>query len=369
MPNKDYYATLGVSRNASDSDIKRAYRNLARRHHPDVVAEDDKHQAGVRFKEINEAYAVLSDPKKRAHYDRFGTVDGQMGPNMGGFSGEGIGDIFDFFFGAGMGRRGGPSRGSDLRYDIEIQLEDVLNGAEREISYDRLAPCDTCNGSGSADGQEAVSCPECRGTGELRHARNTPLGQFVSTAPCVRCGGTGRIVKNPCKACSGHGRRDKRVQVKVRVPAGAEDGTRIRHTGLGETGDRGGQSGDLYVYINVASHEIFQRNGADLHCETTISFTQAALGATLEIEGLDGEATLKLPPGTQTGTTFRVPGRGLPRMRGHGRGDLVVDVRVRVPKRLTRKQRELLEEFARAGGDDSEDKPFFTKIREAFGND
>ena len=183
MPAKDYYATLGLSRNASDSDIKRAYRTLARRHHPDVVGDDDKHHAEAHFKEINEAYAVLSDVRKRAHYDRFGTVEGQMGPNMGGFSGEGISDIFDFFFGAGMGRRNsGPARGSDLRYDIQLELEEVLAGAEREISYDHLARCEVCNGSGSADGQDATSCPDCRGSGELRHVRNTPLGQFVSTA-------------------------------------------------------------------------------------------------------------------------------------------------------------------------------------------
>lgn len=368
MPAKDYYATLGVPRNASEEDIKRAYRNLARRYHPDVSPDHDKPRAESHFKDINEAYAVLSDARKRAHYDRFGSMEGQMGPNTGA-PGEGFSDIFDFFFGGGMGRQAGPGRGSDLRYDIQVGLEEILSGAEREIGYDRLAVCETCSGKGSADGRDAASCPDCGGSGELRHARNTPFGQFISTAPCVRCGGTGRVVKNPCKACQGRGRRDRREQVKVKVPAGAEDGTRIRYTGLGEAGDRGGPSGDLYVYINVAPHEIFQRNGSDVSCETAVSFTQAALGATLEIEALDGSATLKLPAGTQTGTTFRIGGRGLPKMRGHGRGDLIVEVRVSVPKRLTRKQRQLLEEFARAGGDEGEDKPFLSKVREAFVNE
>jgi len=369
VPTKNYYETLGIPRNASEDDIKRAYRKLARRHHPDVVGENDKHSADAHFKLINEAYVVLSDPRKRAHYDRFGTIEGQMGPNMGGFGGEGISDIFDFFFSGGMGRHAGPARGSDLRYDLEVQLEDVLTGGEREISYEHLARCEVCSGSGSADGQDAATCPDCRGTGELRHARNTPFGQFVSSAPCVRCGGTGRVVKNPCKACSGHGRHERREQLKVKIPAGADNGTRLRVSGLGEAGDRGGQTGDLYVYINVAPHEIFQRNGADLQCETSVSFTQATLGATLEIDALDGVATVKLPAGTQPGTIFRIPGRGLPKMKGHGRGDLVVDVRVSVPKRLSRKQRQLLEEFARSGGDEAEDKPFFTKVREAFGNE
>ncbi len=369
MPTKDYYETLGVARNASEEEIKRAYRNLARRHHPDVVDSGRKHEAEAHFKEINEAYAVLSDSKKRAHYDRFGTADGSFGPTMGGFGGEGIGDIFDFFFGAGMGRRAGPLRGSDLRYDLELQLEDLLAVSQREISYERSAPCETCGGSGSADGREASACPDCRGTGELRHARNTPFGQFVTTAPCARCGGSGSVVRNPCKTCHGRGRRERREQLTVKVPAGAENGTRLRYPGLGEAGERGGPAGDLYVYINVGQHEIFERQGPDIHCETGVSFTQAALGATLEIEALDGSAQLKVPAGTQTGTTFRIPGRGLPRMRGHGRGDLVVDLRVSVPKRLTRKQRELLEEFARAGGDESETKPFFKKVREAFGNE
>lgn len=367
---QDFYQILGISKSASESEIKHAYRSLARRLHPDTVQDDEERKrAETRFKHINAAYAVLSDPNKRAQYDRFGTVDGQGGPGFGGFPGAGVGDIFDFFFGAGTRHPQGPVRGSDLRYDLEISLHDVLEGCEREISFTHLGRCETCQGSGSADGGEPVACPDCHGTGELRHTRNTLLGQFVTTAPCARCGGTGHVVRNPCKACHGSGRTDQRKKLSVKVPAGADDGTRLRYPGMGEAGQRQGPSGDLYVYVSVTPNDVFERQGADLHCETAISFTQAALGATLEIEALDGDVTVKIPAGTQTGTTFRIGGRGLPKLRGHSRGDLVVDVRVVVPAKLTRKQREILEEFARAGGEEVEDKDFIGKVRKAFGSD
>jgi molecular chaperone DnaJ len=368
-PAQDFYEILGVPRNASDSEIKHAYRDLARRLHPDTVQDEEERKgAESRFKQINEAYAVLSDPSKRARYDRFGTVE-PGGSGFGPFAGAGgMGDIFDFFFGGGMGRAQGPVRGSDLRYDLEIELRDVLEGSEREISFTHLARCEGCGGSGSADGREPASCPDCNGTGELRHTRNTLLGQFVTTAPCARCRGTGRVVRNPCKTCHGSGRHEQRKKLAVKVPAGSDDGTRLRFGGMGEAGERGGPSGDLYVYVSVAPNEVFQREGADLRCETAISFTQASLGATLEIEALDGNVTVKVPSGTQTGTTFRIGGRGLPRLRGRGRGDLVVTVRVAVPTKLTRKQREILEEFARAGGEEVEDKDSIGKVRKAFGD-
>ncbi|MBC5806187.1 MAG: molecular chaperone DnaJ [Candidatus Eremiobacter antarcticus] len=366
---RDYYDTLGVPRDASDDDIKRAYRSLARRYHPDVVEEREKPQAAARFREINEAYTVLSDGAKRSQYDRYGRVDGVGSPGAGPFGGQGVGDIFDFFFGGGMGGRAAPTRGSDLRYDLEVDLHDVLQGAGREITFTHMGRCDVCGGNGSADGREVSTCPDCRGTGELRHTRSTAFGQFVTSAPCARCGGTGSVVRDPCKACSGRGRVEREQRVKVKVPAGVEDGMRIRHTGLGEAGDRGGQSGDLYIYVHMAEHEVFQRSGSDLHCETDVSFTQAALGAVLEIEALDGATTLHLPAGTQPGTTFRIPGRGLPKMRGRGRGDLVVAIRVAVPRKLSRKQRQLLEEFAGAGGEEAHDKNFFKKVREALGNE
>lgn len=372
---RDLYDILGVPRNASDEAIKKAYRTLARKHHPDVVREGNKADAETHFKEINGAYSVLSDAEKRAHYDRFGTIPGAPGggPGFGaGFGGEGIGDIFDLFFGVSSGggrRRAGPPRGSDLRYDVEITYEDVLNGNQRQISFTRLDRCSACRGSGAADGAGPVQCPNCGGQGEVRAVRQTPLGQFVTTSTCGRCGGTGGVIGNPCKTCRGAGRRESLQQVEVRIPPGVEEGSRIRYAGLGEAGERGGANGDLYVYINIRPHDIFERAGADLHCDTAISFTQAALGAKLELEALDGPATVDVPAGTQNGTTFRIHGRGLPRARGSGRGDLIVDVYVRVPMKLTRKQRELLEEFARAGGEDIEDRGFFKRVKEAFGGE
>jgi len=367
---RDYYEVLGVPRSASDADVKRAYRDLARRFHPDVVDEREKPAAETRFKEINEAYMVLSDPARRSHYDRFGTVDGQAG--FGGFGpfgfGEGgIGDIFDAFFGGAPGRRAGPARGADLRYDLSISLEDVLTGVEREISFGHLGQCDACKGSGAEGDAGRETCPECRGAGQVRSARNTILGQFVTTSTCQRCGGEGSIVRTPCKACRGRGRRELQRSISVKVPPGAETGTRLRFAGLGEAGERGGQSGDLYVFVTVAAHDVFEREGANLRCVTDVSFTQAALGAQLEIDGLDGSVPLKIPHGTQNGALFRLGGRGVPRMRGGSRGDLFVEIHVRVPSKLSRKQRELLEAFARAGGDEIEEKSFTKKISEAFG--
>jgi len=372
---RDLYDILGVARNASDDEIKKAYRSLARKHHPDVHRDPNKADAEKQFKEINGAYAILSDPQKRAHYDRTGTIPGApgpAGPGGPGFGGEGIGDIFDLFFGAASGggrRRTGPPRGADLRYDIEITFEDVLKGVERQIKFTRLARCNACRGIGSADGQAPTTCPECKGAGQVRAVRQTPLGQFMTTGTCLKCGGTGGVIVNPCKTCKGSGRRDELQHVDVKVPPGVEEGSRVRFQGLGEAGERGGAQGDLYVYINIKPHEIFERDGADLHCDTAISFTQAALGSKLEIETLDGSATVDLAAGTQNGTTFRIGGRGLPRMRGGARGDLIVNVFVRVPKKLSRKQRELLEEFARSGGEEAEDKSLFKRVKEAFGGE
>jgi molecular chaperone DnaJ len=369
---RDLYDILGVARNASDDEIKKAYRSLARKHHPDVVRDGNKADAETHFKEINGAYAILSDPQKRAHYDRTGTIPGAPGPAGAGFGGEGIGDIFDLFFGAASGggrRRTGPARGADLRYDIEIAFDDVLKGVERQIKFTRLARCNACRGAGSADGHPPTTCSECKGAGQVRAVRQTPLGQFMTTGTCLKCGGTGGVIVNPCKTCKGSGRRDELQHVDVKVPPGVEEGSRVRFQGLGEAGERGGAQGDLYVYINIKPHEIFERDGADLHCDTAISFTQAALGSKLEIETLDGSATVDLAAGTQNGTTFRIGGRGLPRMRGGTRGDLIVNVFVRVPKKLSRKQRELLEEFARSGGEEAEDKSLFKRVKEAFGGE
>jgi molecular chaperone DnaJ len=257
-----------------------------------------------------------------------------------------------------------------LRYDVELTLEDVLRGVERQITYSRLAQCSSCRGTGSAGAQAATQCPDCRGQGQVRSVRQTPIGQFMATTTCSRCGGAGSIIANPCKTCRGTGRREERQQVHLKIPAGVEDGTRVRYHGLGEAGERGGAYGDLYVYIIVAPHDVFKREGPNLRCETAVSFTQAALGAKLELEALDGAATIDIPAGTQNGSSFRISGRGLPRARGAGRGDLIVDVHVRVPTKLTRKQRELLEEFARAGGEELDaGKGLLKRFKEAFGGE
>jgi molecular chaperone DnaJ len=364
---RDYYEVLGVSRTASEGEIKRAYRDLARRHHPDVVGASDKEAAESHFKEINEAYAVLSDGQRRSQYDRFGHADTHGIPNFGDFAP--FGDLFEAFFGGGGRARTQPERGADLRYDLNVTLEEVLAGSEREIAFTHLGRCEVCAGSGSADKGPPHTCPQCHGSGHVRSVRNTMLGQFVTTGVCTQCGGTGGIITNPCKACHGRGRRELKKKLSVKVPPGVDEGTRLRFAGLGEAGERGAPSGDLYVYLAMEPHDTFERDGADLHCQTDISFTQAALGAKLEIEGLDGEATLDLPAGTQGGTRFRIPGRGLPRVRAGGRGDLIVDINVVVPSRLTRKQRELLEAYAQAGGEDVAEPNLFKKVKRAFGNE
>ena len=363
---RDYYEVLGVARNASPDDIKRAYRDLARRHHPDVVKASDKTAAEAHFKEINEAYAVLSDQQRRANYDRFGDADISGGAGFGDFSP--FGDLFEAFFG-GAQPRTRAQRGADLRYDLGVTLEEVLTGSEREISYSTLVTCEVCAGTGSADKKPLATCPQCRGSGHVRSMRNTMLGQFVTSATCSRCGGTGGIITTLCNACRGRGRTEKRQKLTARVPPGVEEGMRLRHAGHGEAGEHSAPSGDLYIFITIEPHETFERDGADLHCQTNVSFTQAALGARLEVEGLDGTASLELPAGTQSGTRFRVPGKGLPRMRGSGRGDLIVDVNVAVPTRLTRKQRELLEGYARAGGEAVPEPTLFKKVKRALGNE
>jgi molecular chaperone DnaJ len=374
MPTKDFYETLGVSRNASADDIKRAYRALARKHHPDVA--ENKTEAEHRFKEINEAYEVLSDPQKRAQYDRFGSVgngaggfgDFGFGP---GFGASGFGDIFDIFFGERAGgqqtqRRGGPSRGSDLRYDLEISLEDAFSGTTREIQFNHLAQCETCHGSGAAANTLVVPCTQCGGTGVMRMVRQTPLGQFVTQSTCTKCNGEGQVIQEPCPSCNGRGRREVERKLSVRVPAGVDDGSRIRITGNGEAGIRGGPAGDLYVYLSIAPHPLFKRDGLDTYVDVPISFPQAALGAQIDVPSLEGELSLNIHSGTQSGTTFRMRGHGMPSVRGTSRGDHVVTVHVIVPSKVNKRQRELLEEYARIGGDRVDEKSFFDKVKDAF---
>src|SRR6185312_514483 len=340
MPTKDYYDVLGVARDASADEIKRAYRALARKHHPDVS--HDKSDAEHRFKEINEAYEVLSDPNKRAQYDRFGTVNGAgAGPGDFGFGPGSFGDIFDMFFGnvrtAGQARTAGPQRGSDLRYDLEITLEEAFTGVTKEISFNHLAQCESCRGSGAQPGTLATPCDRCGGSGIMRTARQTPLGQIVTQATCTKC--------------AGGGRREVERHLTVKVPAGVDDGSRIRIAGNGEAGIRNGPPGDLYVYLTVKPHAIFRRDALDTFVDIPVSFTQAALGAALSVPSLEGEVAVTLAPGTQTGTTMRLRGRGMPSVRGTQRGDHHVTVHVLVPTKLNKRQRELLEEYASAGGD------------------
>jgi len=369
MPATDYYDVLGVSKNASGDEIKRAYRALAREHHPDVA--HDKSRAEHRFKEINEAYEVLSDPKKRAQYDRFGYVgNGSSSGADFGFGAGGFGDIFDMFFGnvrgAAQAHRAGPERGADLRYDIEISLEEAFQGATKEIAFDRLAQCDVCKGSGASPGTMVVPCNRCGGSGMVRTARQTPLGQIVTQTSCSHCGGEGHVVTHPCERCGGRGRHDARTGLTVTIPAGVDDGSRIRVAGNGEGGVRGGPPGDLYVYLTIVPHRIFKRDGRDTFVDVPISFSEAALGATIDVPSLGGELPLTLPAGTQSGTSLRLRGHGMPSVRGTQRGDHHVTVHVVVPARLNRRQRELLEEFARAGGDAVDDRSFFERVKDAF---
>lgn len=376
MPTKDFYEVLGVNRTASADDIKRAYRGLARRHHPDVA--ENKAEAEHRFKEINEAYEVLSDPQKRAQYDRYGSVGngaaggfGDFGFGGQGFGGQGFGDIFDIFFGDRMGaqqtaRRSGPSRGSDLRYDLEITLEEAFHGTTREIQFNHLAQCETCHGSGAAPGTLVVPCDRCGGSGVQRMVRQTPLGQFVTQSACTKCGGDGQVIQQPCPSCSGRGRREVERHLTVKVPAGVDDGSRIRINGNGEAGIRGGPAGDLFVYLTVAPHALFKRDALDTYVDVPISFAQAALGAQIGVPSLEGELPLTMQGGTQTGTTFRMRGRGMPAVRGNHRGDHVVTVHVVVPSKLSKHQRDLLEEFAHDFGDRTDDRSFFDKVKDAF---
>ncbi len=372
MPTKDYYEVLGVARSASPDDIKRAYRTLARTHHPDVA--EDKAQAEHRFKDINEAYEVLSDPQKRAQYDRFGTVAGQQGGGdfgFGGFGPQGFGDIFDMFFGdmrAGTAqqRRSGPQRGSDLRFDLEITLDEAFAGTTKEIQFAHLAQCETCKGSGAQPGSLIVACDRCAGSGVMRTVRQTPLGQFVTQTTCTQCGGEGTVIGHPCVTCHGRGRHEVERKLTVKVPAGVDDGSRIRIAGNGEAGIRGGPPGDLYVYLSIAPHRLFRRDGLDTYVDIPVSFPQATLGATIDIPSLEGQLPLTIPTGTQTGTTLRLRGHGMPSVRGSQRGDHHVTVHVIIPTKLNKRQRELLEEYGRAGGDAIEERSFFDRVKDAF---
>jgi molecular chaperone DnaJ len=369
----DYYEVLGVNRSASDADIKRAYRSLARKYHPDVA--EDKTAAEAHFKEINEAYGVLSDPQKRQLYDAYGHAAasgaGAQGNPFAGFGVEGFGDIFDMFFG-GRGpqtqaKRQGPVRGQDLRYDLTISLEEAFTGTQREVTFQHLAACANCKGTGAAPGTPILTCERCAGSGVQRSVRQTPLGQFVTQSTCTRCGGSGQSIPTPCPTCSGRGQMEAERTLTVKIPAGVDDGSRIRISGNGESGLRGGPPGDLYVFLSITRHQQFRRDGSDLYLDIPISFPQAALGATVAVNSMEGPLELQIASGTQTGSLYRLRGRGMPSVRGAVRGDLIVTVHVIVPTKLSKQQRDLLEEFAAAGGDRIEDaKSFFDRVKDAF---
>jgi molecular chaperone DnaJ len=363
----DYYDVLGVPRDADESQIKRAYRQLARVHHPDVAA--DKSSAEHKFKEINEAYEVLSDPQKRANYDRYGSAGGPGDPG-GGFGGEGFGDIFDMFFSAARGgaqpRRSGPARGSDLRYDIEITLEEAFAGTQREISFNHLATCATCKGSGAEPGTLVVACDRCGGAGVMRQVRQTPLGNFVTQSTCTKCNGDGQLTPSPCPTCRGRGRVETEKTLTVRIPAGVDDGSRIRISGSGEAGMRGGPDGDLYVYLSVKRHERFRRDAMDVYIDVPISFAKAALGGEVLVPTLDGETPMHVTAGTQSASTYRLRGKGMPSVRGGGRGDQLVTFHVVVPTKLSKRERELLESFARESNDAIDERSFLDRVKEAF---
>jgi len=373
MSKRDYYEVLGVSREASADEIKKAYRKLARQYHPDANP-DNKENSEEKFKEAAEAYEVLSDPEKRAGYDRFGHAgaDGQGFGGFGGFGGGdfgGLGDIFDMFFGGGGGRsRRGPEKGSDLRVDMEIAFEEAAFGLEKDIKVPRNEGCGTCGGTGAAPGTKAQTCSACNGAGQIQYAQSTPFGRIVQSRTCDRCRGAGKVIEKPCSTCHGAGQVRKTRSIHVKIPAGVDSGTRLRVAGEGESGLRGGPRGDLYVYIYVRPHKFFRRDGNDVVVEVPLSFAQAALGDEVEVATLDGKIGFKIPEGTQTGAVFRLRGRGVPHLGGHGRGDQHVVVKVVTPTRLTEKQKELIMEFAKLGNENPAgvEKGFFGKVKDAF---
>lgn len=383
MAERDFYEVLGVSRDASPEEIKRAYRKLAVKYHPDKNPGD--HEAEEKFKELGKAYEVLRDPQQRAAYDRFGhaAFDARAragagragGGGFGGFhdpfdifrevfgGGGGGGSIFDDLFGGGM--RGGGNHGADLRYDLEITFIEAVLGCEKKIKIRKAAVCDACQGTGAAKGSERRTCSACGGRGQVEQVLG---GIMRMRQTCPRCDGAGQVVERPCRDCGGSGRTEKTSTVRLRIPPGVDNGTRLRSVGNGEAGARGGQPGDLYVVLHVKPHEIFQRDGDDLWCEAPISFVQAALGAEIEVPTLEGSAHIKVPLGTQSGTVFRLRNRGVRNPQGYGQGDLHVRVLVEVPTRLNREQREKLEEFAGLCDEtvNPRSRSFFEKARDLF---
>lgn len=369
---RDYYEVLGVEREASPDDIKKSYRRLARQFHPDVNPGD--HTAEEKFKEVAEAYEVLSDDQRRAAYDRYGHQAANGGPNGGaGFEGfGGFADIFDIFFNGagGGGRRSGPQQGSDRRYDLEVTLEEAYTGVEKTIKYQRVESCESCGGNGAAEGSKPETCTACNGAGQVRQTQNTILGTFSTAAPCARCGGRGKTIKTPCASCNGQGRIRATHEITVTVPPGVDDDVQMRRQDEGDAGANGGPNGDLYIVFGIKKHPRFQRQGRDLHIEMPLSYTQAALGDEIPVPTLSGDkSTLTIPEGTQTGAHFRIKGQGMPDWRNTNvHGDLHVSVKVETPTKLSEEEKKLLRQLAQLRGEKAthEAKGLFGRLKEAF---
>ena len=369
---KDYYEVLNVEKNASSDEIKRAYRNLAKKHHPDLNPDND--EAEHAFKEVSNAYEVLSDSTKRANYDRYGHagVNGQSGPGFGGF-GDIFEDIFDIFGGgfSGSSRRTGPVRGADLRYNLNIEFKEAIFGIEKEIKVKRTENCSTCEGTGAEPGTSKSTCGNCNGRGEVQYAQQTPFGQFVRTGTCDVCNGLGEIIEKKCHTCHGLGKEIKERKIKVKVPAGVDNDSVISIRGEGESGDRGGPPGDLYIYLSYKEDKIFERHGNNIYLNIPITFTEAALGAEIEIPTLEETREFSIPAGTQNGSEFRIKNIGVPYLRGVGRGDLIFNVEIKVPKKISDVQKEMLLNFAAESGEiyrepKHQKKKFFDKVKDVF---
>ncbi len=388
---KDYYEILGVNKNSTDDEIKKAYRKLARQYHPDLNRDDPK-AAEAKMKEINEAYDVLKDKEKRAQYDQFGHAAFSGGGgyghgggtytnvnmedifnNMGDMGGFGFGDIFDQFFGGGGAtrsrRKSEPQRGADLRYDLAITFEEAAFGKKMTIKVPRMETCEECGGTGAKKGTKPDECPDCHGTGMRQTTTRTPFGVIANSRPCERCHGTGQIIKNPCEHCHGEGKIKKLRDIEVNIPKGVDEGQRLRIQNGGQAGERGGAPGDLFIYIRIKPHRIFTRQDTNVYCEIPISFVQAALGAKVDAPTIDGKIELTIPEGTQSGTVLKITGKGIPYLRGEGRGDEFVRIKVLTPQNLSSRQKKLLREFEDGGSDSKnnpEKKSFFDKLKDLF---
>ena len=373
MAEQDFYELLGVDRQVSEGDLKKAYRKLAMKYHPDRNQGDA--EAEAKFKEISQAYDILSDEEKRDAYDRFGHAAFQGGAGGGGFEGgfgSSFADVFDDLFGEFMGggggrqQRGGNNRGADLRYNMDITLEEAFNGKAAKITIPTTSVCDGCEGTGAEAGSQPSTCATCQGHGKVR----AQSGFFTIERTCPNCGGVGRVIAHPCKSCSGAGRVEKDKTLSVNIPKGVEDGTRIRLSGEGEAGLRGGPPGDLYIFLSLLAHEVFQRDGANIYCRVPIAMTTAALGGDIDVPTLDGgRVAVSLPDGTQTGRQFRLRGKGMPHMRGRGQGDMYVQTMVETPVNLSKEQRDLLAQFQASlgdGGTSPESEGFFKKAKELW---